>query len=463
MSAEGLLSGMVVGVVARAGEWRACEVLEAAGARALKLEVSELVTEHEEVMDALLLVAADEPERFATFSKVLSPALRPRPTLALVDGNLPARRLTGFGAVGILDVGAAPEAIVSRLAALIEDGSAQIALHESEVARSQTLATRLAASNRDVATLSHDVRVLCGIAMGYAANLRDGFAGPLDGTQREHVAQILAALSDVGALLENFSGQTRKEDDLQAPSRRVASRRRILVDVVEQARAIVSMFEGAAAEKSIAVSFRAEAPLRAWCDPTQLKQAVVNLVVNAIKFTPEGGAVMVEVDTTRIADVTPDSRDVGARLRARIVVRDTGPGVPEEDRERIFARGARGSHHGAVPGSGIGLAVVREVALLHGGAVHVEDAPGGGASFVLTLPIDLRRRREGGVIFVDDAAAAHRLAAAMSAAGIQSLASGADDVMRALLDGCAAVVALPRDGFASVVAGLSTGPAGGEP
>ncbi|HEX8086289.1 MAG TPA: HAMP domain-containing sensor histidine kinase [Solirubrobacteraceae bacterium] len=105
-------------------------------------------------------------------------------------------------------------------------------------------------------------------------------------------------------------------------------------------------------------------------DAERLGRAIGNLLDNAAKHSPPGGVVDVVV------------RD-GA-----VSVRDHGPGVPDADKPLIFDRFYRGATSRGRPGSGLGLAIVRQVARTHGGDVTVEDAPGGGALFRLTLPAD---------------------------------------------------------------------------
>jgi signal transduction histidine kinase len=113
----------------------------------------------------------------------------------------------------------------------------------------------------------------------------------------------------------------------------------------------------------------------AWVDEGALRQMLLNLLDNAVKYGPEGQAVTVGVDPI-----------LGERVR--IWVQDQGPGVPASERERIWDQfwrleRDRGS---SVAGTGIGLSVVRELATLHRGRVWVEVAPGGGARFVIELP-----------------------------------------------------------------------------
>jgi two-component system sensor histidine kinase MprB len=97
--------------------------------------------------------------------------------------------------------------------------------------------------------------------------------------------------------------------------------------------------------------------------PSRLERAIANLLENAVKWSPEGGKVDVELE--------------GGELR----VRDHGPGIDPEDLDRVFDRFYRASAARGVPGSGLGLAIVRQVVEEHGGSVSAENAPDGGARF----------------------------------------------------------------------------------
>jgi DNA-binding response OmpR family regulator len=122
------------------------------------------------------------------------------------------------------------------------------------------------------------------------------------------------------------------------------------------------------------VDARADAEVVA--DMHRLTQAVLQLADNAVKFTGPD-------DEVGIGTLVLDGP---AGRRARLWVRDTGPGVPPEEADRIFDRFARGSTTGGVSGSGLGLAIVRAIAQGHGGDVVVERPDGGGARFVMTWP-----------------------------------------------------------------------------
>jgi two-component system, OmpR family, sensor kinase len=116
-----------------------------------------------------------------------------------------------------------------------------------------------------------------------------------------------------------------------------------------------------------------QAEFLAWVDEQRLTQAMLQLAQNAVKHTEEGDEIGV-------------GSHVDAERGLRLWVRDTGHGVPDEDKEVIFERFGRSMVPEGDEGFGLGLSIVRAIAAAHGGSVHVEDALPQGARFVLTLP-----------------------------------------------------------------------------
>ena len=119
--------------------------------------------------------------------------------------------------------------------------------------------------------------------------------------------------------------------------------------------------------------------LRGEWDPRRLEQVVNNLLANAVKYSPQGSSIVVQIDRC-------EERD-----EARIRVIDEGVGIPRDERERIFEWFARARNvEGRVPGTGIGLAGARQIVEQHGGTIRVESEEGVGSTFVVYLPTGAR-------------------------------------------------------------------------
>jgi signal transduction histidine kinase len=143
----------------------------------------------------------------------------------------------------------------------------------------------------------------------------------------------------------------------------------------ETVREFAGLFEGS----EVRLETRLE-PVTAWADRVRVGQIVSNLLSNALKFTPPGGQVRVELHRD----------EPWAVLR----ISDSGPGIPANELPHIFDRFFRG--RGSRPGgSGIGLTVVHELARAHGGEVTVSNDPGSGATFTVRLPLRPTPARNG--------------------------------------------------------------------
>jgi signal transduction histidine kinase len=399
--------------------------------------------------DAVVLVVGDEPDRFVALSNAMGGDARTRglPIFAFASPRLPCRSLAGLGPVHVAPAGALAQ-LVHTLSDVVAHRRATLGAVDyarSLEERLRIALERLSALRSDAQTLTHDARVLCGVVVGFAANLRDGIAGPLDAAQRGHVAQILEAANDTTAIIERFGGAARAHtellsDSLTQPPRRTP--RRTLLDLVDLTRATLHLFERVAEQKSVVIEFEAAEPVSLWGDGMQVKQVVTNLLVNALKFTPTGGRVVVSVRSV----ATPGASGAAARHHAELLIRDTGPGIPAADRERVFERGVRLARDERIPGSGIGLAVVREIVAMHGGSVRVGEAPGGGAALTVTLPLDMRSRREQSVLLIDDAEIAKRILDLLRARRQWTREAVRGDVgeIATALEPCRAVVVVPR-------------------
>lgn len=217
-----------------------------------------------------------------------------------------------------------------------------------------------------VATVSHDLRAPLTFIRGYASMLP--LAGDLTEKQQEYLEKIFAGIEQMSALVENLLNLQRIEAGIGLEER-PCHLGALLVEAVDGMRA-------RAVAKGLVLTIEASEPAPViWGDATLLRQAITNLVDNAIKYTPAGGKV-----------------SVGLRVFGRevhISVADTGVGIAPEDQVRLFEKFYRIRHRGMddTPGSGLGLAIVKSIVERHGGRVWVESQPGRGSTFTIALPI----------------------------------------------------------------------------
>ncbi len=235
-----------------------------------------------------------------------------------------------------------------------------------------------------VNAVSHELRTPLTSILGYAEFLEDGLGGDLTPQQAEYVQQI-----EVGA-----QRLTRLVDDLLDFARLEAGTFKLRVapdDLGEKVREVVDSLRPQAqeAQLSLSVDLPPEA-LVVPMDAHRIGQVLLNLVNNAIKFTPPGGEVQVRV-----------VREDGG-LRGE--VSDTGVGIAAADLPRLFLKFSQldpGLHKG---GTGLGLSIAKAIIEAHGGEIGVESEPGRGSTFWFTLPPRAGDGRDSGEAAADHAA-----------------------------------------------------------
>jgi signal transduction histidine kinase len=145
------------------------------------------------------------------------------------------------------------------------------------------------------------------------------------------------------------------------------------VDIVALAAAVVERVRQQSQAEKLTVRLTAPGDSVALCgDPAALEELLCNLLDNAVRYTPPGGEVTVEVDVRG--------------QEAVVTVRDTGPGVPPEEVDRIFEPFYRGKAQKSIPGTGLGLPIAKRIAEAHGGRIDLDTAAGKGAAFRVVLP-----------------------------------------------------------------------------
>ncbi|HLB96116.1 MAG TPA: HAMP domain-containing sensor histidine kinase, partial [Acetobacteraceae bacterium] len=186
-------------------------------------------------------------------------------------------------------------------------------------------------------------------------------------TPGELHAAIERATGDLDGIVAVFQALLRISE-IEAGSRRAAF---TSLDVAAVLADVAELYDPLAEEKGLRLTLDAPSIPPIHGDPEMLRQAVTNLTDNAVKFSPPGGEV-------RLSAIAVPSG-------VEITVADQGPGIPPEDRSRATERFFRGEAARSTPGSGLGLALVQAVALLHGGTLRLEDADPG-LRATLSLP-----------------------------------------------------------------------------
>ncbi|MGO9834635.1 MAG: sensor histidine kinase [Polyangiaceae bacterium] len=237
-----------------------------------------------------------------------------------------------------------------------------------------------------VANVSHELKTPLALVRMFGEMLQTGRVGS-DAKRQEYLDIIVSESERLSSLIENVLDFARVERGRQAYELAEGS-------VGEAVSKAVNVYRHRAEREGVELTVEVEPQLpNVTIDERAIQLAVINLIDNALKYAPESGVVVVRA----------------GRENGSIVVRvvDRGPGVPPEDRERIFERFVRGSTSRApasgqpVRGSGIGLALVKHIAQSHGGLAWVDSSPGHGASFAISIPVGQATRggvpRPGGV------------------------------------------------------------------
>jgi signal transduction histidine kinase len=219
--------------------------------------------------------------------------------------------------------------------------------------------------------MSHELRTPLNAIMGYTGLLADEVVGPLNETQRDQLHRVQSQARHLLGLIEELLSLTSAEggpSDLQFE-------RVVPAALVEE---VLQLLAPTAERKGLRLEWHTPAPLAPLVtDADKVRQVLAHLLGNAVKFTAAG---MVEAEVREVGE--------GAHRAVEFIVRDTGPGIPPQDMERLFEpfwQGAR-SHAQRAAGTGLGLHVARRFARLLGGDILVDSHPGEGSTFILRLP-----------------------------------------------------------------------------
>jgi len=218
-----------------------------------------------------------------------------------------------------------------------------------------------------VSNVSHEFRTPIAAMQGYLENLRDGIYGPVTSEQKETMAAMLKTIKRVSRLTRDMLDISKIEAGRLELDHQD-------VDLAKVVREAAKTFEIEASKKRIKLILQIPVkPVHFWGDEDRIPQVFVNLISNAIKYTPAGQTV-----TIRVHEEPQD----GA---IRVEVEDTGKGIPADQRETIFDKFTRIKAE-KEEGTGLGLPIAKDLVMLHGGNIWVEPVSPSGSRFVVILP-----------------------------------------------------------------------------
>lgn len=233
-----------------------------------------------------------------------------------------------------------------------------------------------------VANVSHELRTPLAIIREYVSLIKDGVAGAIQPKQKEFLGTILDNTDRLGKLIDDLLNISKLEAGKVKLSRKFASLSGLLEEIKKE-------FLPTAEKKDIKLAGEIPAGLPlVFIDPDRIRQVIVNLLGNAVKFTPERGRI-------KLAAV-PDQE----HQQLVVKIEDSGPGLTPEEQKMIFNRFQQvGRTYGpGAKGTGLGLAISLELARLHGGSLWVESTAGKGSTFCLSLPVETPPK----ILVVDD-------------------------------------------------------------
>jgi two-component system, cell cycle sensor histidine kinase PleC len=221
-----------------------------------------------------------------------------------------------------------------------------------------------------LANMSHELRTPLNAILGFSEVLEAELFGPLsNNTYKDYAGDI----HDSGRYLLTLINDILDLSRIEAGRRDIAEEPTHLRECMDYAK---SMLSAKAAEKNITISLDTPANLpKLMCDFRALNQISINLLTNAVKFTPDGGKVAMT------ARVNPDGRMC-------FTVSDNGPGIPKPEQHMLLTAFSRGTHatKQAIEGAGLGLPIVKGLMEVHGGTLAIDSEPGKGTDIMCLFP-----------------------------------------------------------------------------
>lgn len=222
-----------------------------------------------------------------------------------------------------------------------------------------------------VDNVSHEFRTPLTVIKEFSSILRDGLAGPVNGEQSEYLDIVLNRCEDLNTMVDDMLDISKLEAGLHGMSRRTCA----FADIVE---IVKSTLERRALISKVKLEIQLDELLpQIYCDPDKIARVIINLTINALKFSRENGRVAIRA-------VQPPGESF-----VRVSVSDDGPGIAAEHLEAIFERFKQleCNVRSSTKGFGLGLSIAKELVHRNFGSISVVSIPDNGSTFSFTIPI----------------------------------------------------------------------------
>lgn len=240
-----------------------------------------------------------------------------------------------------------------------------------------------------LATVSHELRTPLTSIIGYSEMLLEGIAGDMATDQRDFVSTIHEKGEQLLELIKGLLDLSKLESGTMSLNKSSISAEKLLEDVIQT-------ITPAALKKDVRVQLNVQPSLPPlWADPGRLRQVFVNLTENAVKFTPPGGSITLSAELVQMEAKGAEAEAGGLvimstrRPAVEFRVADTGIGIPEGERTRVFDAFYQvdGGSTRAQGGTGLGLSIVKRLVQGHDGQIFVQANAPNGAVFVVRVPL----------------------------------------------------------------------------
>ena len=278
---------------------------------------------------------------------------------------LPRTSKGGQAIIAIAPVGASiPEGGLAVLDAVAATIAESLHMQAAEAARAES-----AVKSRVMASVSHEMRNPLNSILGFTGLVLDSKSDNLTPKQRRQLTFVQTSATNMLNLVNNYLDLARLRSGSVAMQYETVALAPLVAEVAE-------LMQPMAAQRKVSIRTAVSADAQARIDPARVRQILTNLVSNAIKFTPEGGHVYVRARV---------DRDTW-----RLVVSDTGVGIPKDQAALVFSEFSRidAGPLAANKGTGLGLAITKAFVSALGGTVKFYSRRGRGTTFVVTLPLD---------------------------------------------------------------------------